>query len=650
MTAYEIREKFLEFFKTKGHTIIPSASLIPAETDPTALFTTAGMQPLVPYLLGENHPGGKRVASVQKCARTVDIDEVGDNRHLTFFEMLGNWSFGDYFKEEAIRWSFEFLTDTKKGLGLNPFRIYVTVFQGGGGIAEDKTSAKIWKKVFAASGIQAEVSRTGNIEDEKRIIILGKEDNFWELAGETGPCGPDTEIFYDTRPEEGESRSNFAELVASGRMIEIWNNVFMEYEKKRKDSNGEFEYIKLKQKNVDTGMGLERILAVVNNKKTVFDTELFAPLFEKIEKLSGKKYAEKKKEFRIIADHIKAGTFIIGDGVFPSNKDRGYVLRRLIRRAIRYGKVLEIEKNFIHEIAKVVIEMYEDTYKELKNNSDFILKEIEKEEYKFSKVLEEGLKKIDKRIHLSDKGKGIDKVLVEKNNNVNLSDKEISNDKIFSAEMPISGEEIFDLYQTYGFPIEMSFEELERLGVKFDKNRLCDEFNRLLKKHQELSQTAAAGKFKGGLADARNETKKLHTATHLLLATLRKVLGDHVYQKGSNITAERLRFDFSHSEKLTEKQKLQVETLVNEAIKKNLPVVSEEISLKEAKAKGAIGVFEEKYGEKVKVYQIGEGDEIFSREICGGPHVKNTGELGRFKIIKEESSGAGIRRIKAVLE
>ena len=560
MTSKEIRKNFLEFFRSKEHSIIPSASLIPSETDPTVLFTTAGMHPLVPYLLGEKHPGGKRVASAQKCIRTVDINEVGDISHLTFFEMLGNWSLGDYFKKEAIEWSWEFLTD-KNWLGIDKNKISVTVFAGDKDAARDEESAKIWQSL----GVPLE-----------KNSYKGKKDNWWEPAGKTGPCGPDTEMFING--------------------IEIWNDVFMQY---NKTDDGNYE--PLKQKNVDTGMGLERMDMIMQKKQSVYETDLFAPIVARIKNYElGIKNDE--KSVRIIADHIKASVFIIADGVEPSNIGRGYVLRRLIRRAVRHGKLLGINKNFTKEIADAVINIYEDVYPELLNNESRIMKELEKEEENFKKTLEKGLRELEKK-----------------------GDK-------------ISGKDAFILYSTYGFPLEM----IKEIAKEVDENGFQEE----LKKHQELSKTASVGLFKGGLADASEQTTKYHTATHLLLAVLRDVLGNHVEQKGSNITAERMRFDFSHSEKIIKEELEKVEDMVNEKIKKNSRVICEEMSVEEAKNKGAIGVFEHKYGDRVKVYSINN----FSREICGGPHVKNTGELGRFKILKEEASSSGVRRIKAVLE
>jgi alanyl-tRNA synthetase len=609
MTANELREKYLEFFKSKGHTIIPSASLVPRDTDASTLFTTAGMHPLVPYLLGEQHPGGKRVANVQKCVRTGDIDDVGDNRHLTFFEMMGNWSFGDYFKKEAIQWSFEFLTDPK-WLGLDKNRLYVTVFKGEDGIPRDEDAIAAWQEVFAAADMNIEVAGEDElIKNNVRIIPLGKDDNFW-IAGATGPCGGDTEMFYDMRPEDGKLEGKFGELVDSFRIMEVWNNVFMEFNK-----TAEGKYEKLAKPNVDTGMGVERTLTVLEGEYTVFETELFTALFEKIAEISGSGYQdseETKKAFRIIADHVRAGVFMLSDGVTPLNTGAGYVLRRLIRRAVRYGKLIGIEKDFTVSIAEIVIQNFGDFYPELKKQRESIFAELKKEEEKFRKTLENGLRQFNK----------------------------LSSDAI-------SGKDAFDLYQTYGFPLELTMELAKEKGVIVDSR----EFEKELQKHQELSRTASAGMFKGGLQDSGEDTRKLHTAAHLLLASLRQVLGGNVFQKGSNITPERLRLDFSHPEKVTPQQLTEVENLVNAAIEANLDVVSEEMTLEAARKANAMGVFESKYGEKVTVYSIvTDGGEIVSREICGGPHAKNTGELGHFKIQKEEASSSGVRRIKAILE
>ena len=593
MTAKELRDKFLKFMETKGHTIIPSASLIP-ENDPTVLFTTAGMHPLVPYLMGEKHPGGQRVANCQKCIRTTDIDEVGDATHHTFFEMLGNWSFGDYFKQEAIEWSWEFLTSSE-WLNLDKKRLAVSVFAGDSDAPFDEEAFNIWKNLGVS---------------EKRIARLPKKNNWWGPAGQTGPCGPDSEMFYWSGDADKVPESFNDDNVM---WVEIWNDVFMQFNK-----NDQGQYEPLEQKNVDTGMGLERTLAVLNGLDDNYRTELFWPLIEKIEELSGKKYdgsEEVKKAMRIIADHIKAAVFLIADGVISSNTGRGYVLRKIIRRAMHYMGILSIKKGSLAGPADIVIKQYGDIYENLKNNIEKIKKEIIEEEYKVEKSIEEGLKAF--RVVDKNKPKG----------------------------EPITGEEAAYLYQTHS----LSFDNTKGLAREYGRG-VTDNFYEIAeektKEHQVLSRTASAGMFKGGLADASEETKKLHTAAHLMLAALRQVLGEHVYQKGSNITAERLRFDFSYPQKMTPEEIKKVEEIVNEKIAAKLPVVCEELSLDEAKAKGAMGVFEQKYGERVKIYGISG----FSKEICGGPHVENTGELGKFKIKKEEASSAGVRRIKAVLE
>jgi alanyl-tRNA synthetase len=624
MTAKELREKYLNFFKERGHAIIPSASLIP-ENDPTVLFTTAGMHPLTPYLLGEKHPAGKRIADVQKCIRTSDINDVGDAWHLTFFEMLGNWSLGDYWKKEAIEWSFEFLTD-EKYLAIAPEKLSVTVFKGDADAPADEDSVKIWQNL----GIPKE-----------RIFYLPKEDNWWGPAGQAGPCGPCTEMFFDTGKKKCSPDCHPG--CKCGKYAEIWNDVFMEF---NKTAEGKFE--PLKQKNVDTGMGVERTIAVLNGFSNVFDTELFVSIIGKIEELSGKKYGIKitsprpspskgegeihpspplQKEgedvtraMRIVADHVKAATFILAEGLEPSNVERGYVLRRLIRRSVRYGKQLGINSIFTFKVAEEVIKIYQDTYAELKKNKEFIINQLVKEEEKFEKTLEQGMKEFQNIIETRIGGAIMDKRL--------------------------ASHSVFTLYTSYGFPIELIVEMAEERGLYVD----MQVFEQDMEEHQELSRTASAGMFKGGLADTSEQTVKYHTAAHLMLAALRKVLGEHVTQKGSNITAERLRFDFSHPQKMTEEEIKKVEDLVNEKIQAGLPVKIEEMSLEEAKTQGATGVFESKYGERVKVYTIGEGKNIFSREICGGPHVERTGLLGKFKIVKEESSSAGVRRIKAVLE
>ena len=594
MTSAELRQKYLDFFVSFNHALISSASLIP-ENDPTVLFTTAGMHPLVPYLMGEKHPAGSRLTSAQKCVRTGDIDEVGDATHHTLFEMMGNWSLGDYFKKEAINYSFEFLTD-KKWLGLDKNRLAVSVFKG------DEEAHDIWLSL----GI-----------DEKRIARLPKKNNWWGPAGITGPCGSDTEIFYwvGDQNKVPESFNDDNDL-----WVEIWNNVFMQY---NKNAAGKFEL--LKQKNVDTGLGLERVLAVMNGFSDNYQTDLFENIIKKIEELSEHQYTETPeitKAMRIIADHLKAATFIIGDdkGVAPSNTDQGYIVRRLIRRAIRYGKQLGIIRDaWITSVAKVVVNDYKNIYRELSRNQEFIFSNLDQEEKKFNLTLEKGLLEFNK-----------------------LKNKDID------------AKNAFALYQSYGFPLEITEELANENKIKVDRVGFYEE----LKKHQDLSRTASAGKFKGGLADSGEETTKLHTATHLMIAALRKVLGDQVVQRGANITTERLRLDFSYPEKMTAEQIKKVEDLVNGAISQNYGVVCEELSLTEAKKRGAMGIFDSKYGEKVKVYTVCHLDDshqinfsdVFSQEICGGPHVKETGGLGHFKIQKEEASSAGVRRIKAILE
>jgi len=561
----ELIKKYLEFFKSKDHKIISNTSLIP-ENDPTALFISAGMHPLVPFLLGQHHPSGKRLCNVQKCIRTTDIEEVGDNCHHTFIEMLGNWSLGDYWKEDAIKYSFEFLT---KILKIPKEEITVTCFKGEGNVPKDKESAEIWKDLGIA-----------------KIKFLGMKDNWWGPAGETGPCGPDTEIFV--------------------KNIEIWNNVFMEYEK-----NSKGNYNLAKQKNIDTGMGVERTIAILSGLTDNYLTDIFKPIIQKIEELSKKKYGKDKettKAMRIIADHIKASVFIIAEKIVPRNSEQGYVLRRLIRRAVRYGRKLNI-KNFTTKVAEPVFEIFDD-YPELNKNKKKILEELEKEEDKFLITLEKGLNRFK---------------------------------RFTSSKKQLSGKESFLLYQSFGFPIEMIEEECKKQKIKFS----VKDFEEANKEHQQLSRTATAGRFKSGLADNSELTTKLHTAAHLLLQALKIVLKDNsIIQKGSNITSERLRLDFSFPRKLEEDEIRKVEDLVNSQVQNSCEVIREEMSPKQARKEGACGIFDKKYGDKISVYSIGN----FSKEICAGPHVKNTCELGRFKIKKEESVGAGARRIKATLE
>ncbi len=589
MTANELRNMYVNFFKERGHKEIASASLLP-ENDPTVLFTTAGMHPLVPYLLGEKHPGGKRLTDVQKCVRTEDIDEVGDDTHCIFFEMLGNWSLGDYFKQESISMSFEFLT---KYLDIPVERLAVTVFEGDELVPADDEAVQIWKSV--------------GFRDEQ-IYRYGREDNWWGPAGKTGPCGPDTEIFYDMGQPKCSSKCGPS--CHCGKYVEIWNNVFMQF---NKEADGSFS--ELKQKNVDTGMGLERVLTIFNGKTNVYDTELFIPVMTSLEKIlenEGKMISIRDK--RIICEHIRATTFILGDPmkICPSNTEQGYILRRLIRRIIRLFKKADINKNYLCELSEIIIEQYKEVYPELGDNKTFILEQLEKEHTLFTKTLDEGLKKANRYID-------------------NVGDKGV-----------LSGELAFKLYDTYGFPIEFTSELAQERGVLVD----LEGFHKKFEEHQNKSRQGAAGKFAGGLADHNEQTARLHTATHLLNGALRRVLGEEVFQRGSNITSERLRFDFSFPRKMTKEELEQVSDIVNEAIEKNIDVLLEELPLSEAYESGAIGVFGGKYEDIVKVYTI----PGYSKEICGGPHARNTGELVRFKILKEEASSAGVRRIKAVIE
>lgn len=586
MKAKQLKKLYLDFFKNKGHIIIPSSPLIP-EKDPTVLFTNAGMHPLIPFLSGQPHPLGKRLVNVQKCLRTQDIDQVGDATHTTFFEMLGNWSLGDYFKREAIEWSFEFLTG-KKWLNLPMQRLAVSCFQGDENSPQDKESAKIWRRL----GIP-----------EERIAFLGKENNWWGPVSATGPCGPDTEMFYWIG--QGKVPSKFNPI--DKRWVEIWNDVFMQYSKMKDGS-----YQALKQKNVDTGLGVERVAMILQCKDTVFDTELFQPIFKKLNSLVEEKLTRKNIfSYRIIADHLKAAVFILGDerAVKPSNLDQGYILRRYIRRAIRHGNKIGLPVNFCLSVAEVIIGMYQEDYPTLKEKKQFIAAELQKEEEKFSTTLEKGLKEFNKIAALS---------------NV------------------ISGKDAFLLFQSYGFPLEMTEELAAEQGMTVDEAVFKEEYDQ----HQQLSRASTLRKFKGGLSDHSPETIKLHTATHLLNEALRHVISKKIKQMGSNITPERLRFDFNFDRKLLPEEIRKVEVEVNKVIQQGLEVRREEMSYDDAVQIGAEMEFGEKYGEMVSVYFIGN----YSKEFCGGPHVDNTKELGRFKILKEESIGAGVRRIKAVLE
>jgi alanyl-tRNA synthetase len=598
LSSEELRRKYIDFFTSKGHNQIQGKSLLP-ENDPTVLFTTAGMHPLVPYLLGEEHPAGKRLVDYQKCIRTGDIDSVGDQSHLTFFEMLGNWSLGDYFKDEAIKMSFEFLT-SPQWLGIPVEKLGVTVFAGEGDVPRDDESAEIWKKV----GIP-----------ESRIAYLPRADNWWGPAGTTGPCGPDTEMFYyiGDAPCGPECKPG----CSCGKWLEIWNDVFMQYNK-----NASGEYIPLTRKCVDTGMGIERTVTVLNGKDSVYDTEIFTPVISAIEKAAGCKYGENieiDRSIRIIADHVRSAVFILGDprAVTPSNVGAGYVLRRLIRRAVRHGRKLAEGLN-LSQIASVVIERFRGPYPELYENRSFITGELDREQEKFMETLQKGEHEFEKLLP-------------------NL---------IKDPRKIMSGRLAFKLYDTYGFPIELTEELAEEHGMKVNR----EEFDEASKKHQELSRNMSGQAFKGGLGDQGEMAVKYHTATHLLHQALRMTLGEHVAQKGSNITAERMRFDFSHDAPMSEDQIKKVEEIVNEQIKRDLPVFMETMGIEEAKAKGAIALFGEKYEEQVKVYTAGNSpSDFFSKEVCGGPHVERTGTLGKFKIQKEQSSSAGVRRIRAVL-
>ncbi len=650
ISSAELREMFQSFMESKGHHRIQSASVIP-ENDPTVLFTTAGMHPLVPYLMGTPHPAGSRLTDVQKCIRTGDIDDVGDASHLTFFEMLGNWSLGDYFKEQAIAQSWEFLTSPEY-LGLDKDRLAFTVFAGDKDCPRDVESHDIWRSMGVA---------------EDHIFYLPKENNWWGPAGITGPCGPDTEMFIiKDQPPCGPDCSP---ACSCGRYLEIWNDVFMQY---NKQADGTF--LPLAKRNVDTGMGLERTVCVLGGKSSVYETDAFVNILGRIAELSGKTYGsspEVTRAFRIIADHMRTSTFILGDdrGVSPSNTDQGYILRRLIRRAVRYGMQLGLTEGFTCEIAQVIINQYKTAYPELERNSAFVLEQLRLEEERFTRTLRQGEKEFDKVYNNAVATRTLLESILAADDQVACA-RELADSKKLRPSpdmLPIieaaragdaaalktaldermatlnvlDGRSAFKLYDTFGFPIEMTRELAAEKGLSVDENDFAERF----RKHQELSHQGADQKFKGGLADHSTETARLHTATHLLHAALRAVLGDEVAQKGSNITAERLRFDFSFSRKMTKEELAEVERLVNVAIAADVPVVCEEMTVPEAKTKGAIGLFESKYGERVRTYKMGD----YSFEICGGPHADRTGDLGSFKIQKEESSSAGVRRIKAVI-
>ncbi len=618
MRARDIRTRYVDFFSKQKHVVVPSAPLVP-ENDPTTLFTGSGMQPIVPYLLGERHPMGSRIVDVQKCFRAQDIEEVGDNRHTTFFEMLGNWSFGDYFKEEQISWMWEFLTTE---LCLDPKRLYVTCFHGNEalGIPRDTESAKLWQELFSKAGIEAGIGEhpeEDGIRGNERIFYYSEKKNWWSRAGvptnmpEGEPGGPDTEMFWDFGVERGlHEASPYKDVPCHpncdcGRFMEIGNNVFMEY---RKTTRG-FE--KLSQKNVDFGGGLERLMAAAQDTPDMFTGDIFDGVRTVLEELSGKRYGANSSDtyaFRILLDHMRASVFLIGDGIRPSNTDQGYVLRRLLRRAIRFADTLGIQPGLFSKTAQAIVSEYSEVYPELSEKLPSIELCINEEEKKFRQTLVRGMRELEKRL---------------------------------TGGM-LSGKDAFELFSTYGFPLEMTQEIAKEHGIIPDEEEFRMEFS----KHQSLSRSASQGKFKGGLSDQSEMSVKYHTATHLLHQALRQVLGEHVFQKGSNITPERLRFDFSHSEKMTEEEKRRVEDTVNQKISEHLPVIYEDLPLEEAKKLGAIGLFTEKYGERVRVYRVGD----FSLEFCGGPHVENTGDLGHFRIMKEEACSAGVRRIKAVLD
>jgi alanyl-tRNA synthetase len=604
MSGNEIREKFLKFFEKRGHAIVPSAPLVPLN-DPSVLFNTAGMQPLVPYLLGQPHPSGsKRIVDAQKCVRTNDIEEVGDNTHLTFFEMLGNWSLGDYFKSHALQWSFEFLTSKEEGLGLDPRRLYVTVFEGDDNAPRDEEAYAIWKEIFANAGL----------DPERRIFFMDADANWWS-PGDNGPCGPDSEMFYDVTGTltKGLTREEFLAADERQDIVEIWNDVFMEYEKKDGKVVG-----KLVAQNVDTGSGLERVAAVVQGKNSVFETDLFTPMLRKIREL---KTNDDPRAERIIADHLRAATFLIGDGVTPSNTDQGYILRRLIRRAVRYADVLGMPERSLGALVSIVARQYGATYANLTRMQGEIADVIASEEAKFRQTLREGLHEFEK----------------------------------LASAGTISGRDAFVLFSSHGFPLELTRELAKERGVSVDE----DGFEREMAGHQELSRKGAEQKFKGGLADHSDRVVQYHTTHHLLLKALQQVLGADIHQRGSNITGERLRIDFSYDGKMTDEQKREVERIVNEKIAEGLPVIRNTMPKAEAEKLGAEHEFGAKYPESVSVYSIGPKEatpedprypEAFSIEFCGGPHVGNTADIkGIFSIAKEESSSAGVRRVKGVL-
>lgn len=621
MESSEIRKRFLSFFQKRGHAVIPSASLVP-ENDPTVLFNTAGMQPLVPYLLGEEHPQGARLVNIQKCLRTNDIEDIGDNTHATFFEMMGNWSLGDYFKKEAIEWSYELLTNKEEGFGLDPNRLYITCFEGDevNDIPKDQEAAQIWKELFEKNNIKGE-----------RIYFLGADSNWWPAVKKgvdtwTGPTGPCAEMFYDVTGtlNNGMSKDEYIAADEAQKVVEIGNDVFMAYKKEHGKIVGQLE-----KKNVDDGRGFERLVMILQQKDNIFDTDIFAPVMQKMDEyisdeiVKGDPDAVKKAK-RIIADHVRTAVMLISDGVIPSNTDQGYILRRLIRRAVRYADKLGMKLGSLFWLADVLADSYKEIYNNVGQQKETIKITIDKEEQKFRNTLKKGLKMF------------FDKVMA-----INLDTGEKVEHELISAK------KAFDLYQTYGFPIELTVEIAKENNLKVD----LEGFKVLLKNHQELSRSGAEQKFKGGLGDTGEQSVRYHTATHLLHQALREVLGDHVMQKGSNITPERLRFDFAHTAKMTDDEKKRVQDLVNEKIKAALPVRVVSLTKEEAEKTGALHFFGEKYADTVTVYYIGDNiEEAFSKEFCGGPHVKNTSELGHFKIQKEEAVAQGVRRVKATLE
>jgi len=616
MQSQEIRKRFLEFFEKRGHAIIPSAPLVP-ENDPSVLFNTAGMQPLVPYLLGEKHPSGTRLVDAQKCVRTNDIEEVGDNTHFTFFEMLGNWSLGDYFKEDAIKWSYEFLTSKEEGLGLDPNRLYVSVFEGNDDAPFDKEAESVWKTLVP----------------EKRIYSMGVEDNWWS-AGENGPCGPDSEMFYD-RTVDGLGDMTFEEFKAADErqdVVEIWNDVFMQYLKEDGKVVGELE-----NKNIDTGAGLERLTAILQDKPSPYETDLFADVIAYMETHAEHAYEDMHLTYRVLADHLRTAVFLIADGAVPANKDQGYITRRLLRRAIRYAQNLNLDTKHITPLVEIYINKYKDVYANLAESKDLIVTEIESEVTKFEKTLVQGLKEFERLVDV-------------KNKKDNIAVQEFGSFNCTSKVNEISGPEAFKLFTTYGFPLEMILEEAHSRDLRVD----IRDFKKLVSEHQEKSRTASEGKFKGGLGGDSPKITAFHTCTHLLLEGLRRELGDHVNQAGSNITDERTRFDFTHPEKVDRETLDKIEEYVNNAAASGARVSMEEMPKEQAQKEGVVGSFWEKYPDVVKVYSIKDDNGVvYSRELCGGPHVQEAGqiqEFGRFKIKKESSSSAGVRRIKAIFE